>query len=125
MTSQIDATLEPNSLGQVEIADLRQQLQTAKDELSELQAHVVPVLESRLLTESDDGNTLDCAENVILTIPNNWGQKGCAIRPAGTQVACAGVVTTNGTNATKTLTARLGAINPTSDSTDYDLIGVE
>lgn len=84
---------------------------------------IVPVLESRTLLPSDDGKTLDCAEGVILTIPNGWGEKGCAVRPEGTQIACANGVTTNGTDTTKTLTVRIGAINPTANSTDYDLLG--
>lgn len=84
---------------------------------------VVYVASSRTLTADDDGKVLDCAASVIVTIPANWGQLGCAVRPAGTQVACASGVTTNGSNTTKTLTAQVGAISPTNTASNYDLVG--
>lgn len=80
------------------------------------------VTSSRTLVQSDNGLTLDCAEGVVLTLPTGLFNFGCGLRPAGVQVACSGT-TTNGTNATKTTTARLGAINPTAVAEAYDLLG--
>lgn len=85
---------------------------------------VIPVAASRDLTEADNGNTLDCAEDVVLTIPPGLSNFGCAVRPDGVQVACGAGVTINGDDETLTTTARVGAINPTGTTNAYDVVGV-
>jgi hypothetical protein len=85
---------------------------------------VSAVAASRTLTQDDNGKTLDCAEDVILTIPPGLSNFGCAIRPDGVQVACGAGVTINGDDETLTTTARVGAINPTATANAYDVVGV-
>lgn len=87
-------------------------------------ASVVPVTASRALTASDNGKTLDCSAGVVLTITKGLGNFGCAVRPAGVQIACEAGVTTNGTPTIVTTTARVSAINPTLAVDDYDVVGV-
>jgi hypothetical protein len=87
-------------------------------------AGVISVPSSRTLTQADNGCTLDCAEDVILTIPPGLTNFGCALRPEGVQIACGSGVTINGDDETLTTTARVGAINPTATANAYDVVGV-